>query len=252
MGLLSSDDSMINQERKELTSAELFSQNLLQLSSTNNNSSRLNASNTLNNASATRGRRLSEVSVVSIDNIVRPVRNTIIQSSYCCLPLFRSHSEYLPSYHNNKKVLEFKKLRLLHTYSSHIGPIWCMKFSYDNRFLATGGQDSKIIIWNIGNKVPNLASGSRPAARGVSVASEDIDEVSDESSSTYTEDYRAASSKHTLLNTTPYHIWLGHSGDITDVSWSQSYFVLSASTDKTVRLWNIFRCIYCSSILCTL
>lgn len=60
----------------------------------------------------------------------------------------------------------------------------------------------------------------------------------------------------TLLDPTPFRIFRGHSGDILDIAWSkvrsrhfdrhsygadwlQSHFLLSASMDKTARLWRI-------------
>jgi WD40 repeat protein len=48
-------------------------------------------------------------------------------------------------------------------------------------------------------------------------------------------------SNATVVSPEPYRVLLGHTGDVIDVSWSQSYFVLSASVDKTVRLWHLTR-----------
>jgi WD40 repeat protein len=45
----------------------------------------------------------------------------------------------------------------------------------------------------------------------------------------------------------PFLIYQGHSSDILDVSWSKNLFVLSASSDKTVRLWHIYK----SECLCS-
>ena len=43
-----------------------------------------------------------------------------------------------------------------------------------------------------------------------------------------------------IFDSTPLQIYSGHLGAITDLSWSYShYFLLSASLDQTVRLWNI-------------
>ena len=45
----------------------------------------------------------------------------------------------------------------------------------------------------------------------------------------------------------PFCVYTGHTSDLLDVSWSKSYFVLSSSMDKTVRLWHISRkeCLCC-------
>ena len=37
----------------------------------------------------------------------------------------------------------------------------------------------------------------------------------------------------------PMRTWVGHKADVLDVCWSRSQFMLSASMDKTVRLWHI-------------
>jgi WD40 repeat protein len=39
----------------------------------------------------------------------------------------------------------------------------------------------------------------------------------------------------------PFRVLLGHEADIIDISWSKSQFILSASIDKTVRLWHVTR-----------
>jgi WD40 repeat protein len=44
---------------------------------------------------------------------------------------------------------------------------------------------------------------------------------------------------YNFLTKTPHNVFEGHNGDITDISWSKSLFILSASVDKTVRLWHI-------------
>lgn len=42
-----------------------------------------------------------------------------------------------------------------------------------------------------------------------------------------------------FIQKTPFRIFTGHDKDVVDISWSKSQFILSASTDKTVRLWHI-------------
>ncbi len=39
----------------------------------------------------------------------------------------------------------------------------------------------------------------------------------------------------------PFVIFSGHTSDILDVSWSKNLFLLSASSDKTCRLWHIYK-----------
>ena len=42
-----------------------------------------------------------------------------------------------------------------------------------------------------------------------------------------------------MLRRTPHRCYAGHEADVLDVAWSRSQFLLSASMDKTVRLWHI-------------
>lgn len=41
----------------------------------------------------------------------------------------------------------------------------------------------------------------------------------------------------------PIQSYRDHSRDVIDLSWSSSDFLLSASVDKTVRLWHVSRCV---------
>ena len=42
-----------------------------------------------------------------------------------------------------------------------------------------------------------------------------------------------------LLDPAPYRSYRGHRADVLDVAWSGSGFLLSASMDKSVRLWHV-------------
>jgi len=42
-----------------------------------------------------------------------------------------------------------------------------------------------------------------------------------------------------VFNPTPHRAYKGHQADVLDVAWSRSYFVLTASMDKSVRLWHV-------------
>ena len=39
----------------------------------------------------------------------------------------------------------------------------------------------------------------------------------------------------------PFAEYSGHKADLLDISWSKNFFLLSASMDKTVRLWHVSR-----------
>ena len=47
--------------------------------------------------------------------------------------------------------------------------------------------------------------------------------------------------KFEFLDPEPYRVYIGHTGDVIDIAWSKSIFLLSASIDKTVRLWHVSR-----------
>ena len=42
-----------------------------------------------------------------------------------------------------------------------------------------------------------------------------------------------------VLRVAPYRTFAGHTADVLDLAWSKSQFLLTASMDKTVRLWHI-------------
>ena len=83
-------------------------------------------------------------------------------------------------------------------------PTWIMKFSADNRFLATGGQDGILRIW-------------------------DVLSPDDENDPLI------------FIKVEPYREYAQHTKDIVDISWNSWNFnwVITASHDKSVILWNI-------------
>jgi len=82
----------------------------------------------------------------------------------------------------------------------HKGAVWVMKFNYDGQLLASGGNDTILYIWKV----------------------ED-----DDQSDLY-------------FSPQPFRSYSGHTADILNICWtsSTSNLLLSASLDKTVRLWN--------------
>ncbi|EGZ13368.1 hypothetical protein PHYSODRAFT_316661 [Phytophthora sojae] len=102
-------------------------------------------------------------------------------------------------------------LCLAQTLSKHTGTIWTMKFSHDGARLVSGGQDAILRVWK------------------VQISSEEDAKVARESD------------EKQILDAEPERSYQGHTMPIVDVSWSRSNFILSASMDKTVRLWHISR-----------
>lgn len=131
------------------------------------------------------------------------------------------------------KSNKFKdKTRLIQTVPFHSGAVWTMKFSPSGSYLCTAGQDTNVVIWCVGNPkfVAPLSASDSPDH----LASADRERKSREKSS-------EKGGTRDFIYPEPYRILQGHTGDVVDVSWSKSHFILSASTDKTVCLWHVSR-----------
>ena len=105
-----------------------------------------------------------------------------------------------------KSYKEFTDLHICQELRKHTKAIWCMKFSVDRKYLATGGEDGMINIWKVR-----------------SVTQREWRETHD----------------HRIFEDTPIRQFNGHKSHIVDFAWSKSGFLLSASLDCTVRLWHI-------------
>ncbi|KAI5919024.1 WD40-repeat-containing domain protein [Camillea tinctor] len=99
------------------------------------------------------------------------------------------------------------------------GPIWAIEFSNDGRYLAVGGRDRVVRIWAV-------------------IATQEDRKAYEEESAAHTHEERLSAP---VFRTEPVREFIGHSGDILDLSWSKNNFLLSSSMDKTVRLWHISR-----------
>lgn len=124
---------------------------------------------------------------------------------------------------NKKEAPYFQGLRLGQTLQSHTGPVWVMKFSVDGHYLATAGQDHVVLVWRV------LGAQEQQAQ-----AQEGVDGHESKSS-------ERASNEFQLLEDRPMRRYSDHSSDVVDIAWSKTNFLLSASIDKTVRLWHISR-----------
>ncbi|KAI8814347.1 hypothetical protein BJ742DRAFT_787213 [Cladochytrium replicatum] len=143
-------------------------------------------------------------------------------------------------------------------------PIWAMKFSKDGRYLAVGGQDCILRVWAIigvphifqadpQQSVPRDTEKRRP--RPGSAPSKSGGGMNDEGyvkSGGSPGAARATKvSLHQMLGPifkrSPYRIYADHSEPINDISWSTSNYIITASVDKSVRLYHITRqeCLAC-------
>eukprot|EP00981_Chlorochromonas_danica_P011941 scaffold4354_cov196-Ochromonas_danica.AAC.4 len=150
----------------------------------------------------------------------------------------------------------------------HQGPIWTMKFSPNGLYLATGGQDGKVFIFCVAQNVEmTTTAGEKKSSGGggggsggggggggggdSSVADDNHSTGSNASDSTtflplndlsdLVDPSKPQTFIHSFLNNEPYRVLEGHIADVIDLSWSKSCFILSASVDKTIRLWHVSR-----------
>ena len=136
--------------------------------------------------------------------------------------------------------------------TGHRGPVWAVEFSPCGHFLASAGRDTRVLVWSVGverrglldtDTDPRAGGGSKE--RHSSCRSED----SAEDSSSLTSDNM--STTMAIINPTPYRVYTDHTDDVVDLAWTKTCFLLSASTDKTVRLWNVHKYVYVYSMLLT-
>uniref|UniRef100_A0A5S6R0N9 non-specific protein-tyrosine kinase n=1 Tax=Trichuris muris TaxID=70415 RepID=A0A5S6R0N9_TRIMR len=173
--------------------------------------------------------------------------------------------------HHNKGPFYFDQLKLVQDLSKfHFGAVWCTNFSDCGQLLATAGQDSVIRIWVLKSSFKHFSdmrarycskrdeSLSNPPSRENSFISQEEgksliedEKLSSRLAATSDEGEKRQHGTSSPINSAD-DIWApfmpnplcsfrGHSSDVLDICWSKSYFVLSSSMDRTVRLWHISR-----------
>jgi len=150
----------------------------------------------------------------------------------------------------SKLASDFSPLLLTMTLTKiHDGPIWCTAFNKDGTYFATGGMDGVLQIWDVSPPSPHddtTTTTTHPDP-------DDTDSICDATthfSETTSDTDAESTAPHThhgtpaqgteirILSSTPRQRFTDHTQDIVDVSWSHTDFLLSASLDKTVRLWH--------------
>jgi WD40 repeat protein len=124
-----------------------------------------------------------------------------------------------------KRLKQFSKLKRVQIIAAHAGAIWVMKFNQSGQYLATGGQDGYVIIWKINRR-------RRRRSKKVEVPNGDELDVSTS----------PTSARGVFIVEAPYRKFLnGQSGDVLDLDWSKSNFLITSSMDKKVRVWHATR-----------
>ncbi|XP_059304547.1 uncharacterized protein LOC132056392 isoform X2 [Lycium ferocissimum] len=155
--------------------------------------------------------------------------------------------------HCKKRLKELSALFMGQDIQAHEGSILSMKFSFDGQYLASAGEDKIVRVWQVvederSNEfdIPELD----PSCMYFTV--NHLSQLAPLA----TEKERDSSKLKGLKKTTdsacvifppkvfrilekPLHVFEGHTGEILDLSWSKNNCLLSSSTDKTVRLWQV-------------
>ncbi|CAN6235955.1 unnamed protein product [Urochloa humidicola] len=129
---------------------------------------------------------------------------------------------------------------------AHDGAILTMKFSPDGQFLASGGEDGVVRVWAVTQsedcKIPMddpscvyLKAHHKSGLAPVDADNEKKCKVKGVKQSTCV----VIPTMVFQISEEPLHEFRGHSDDVLDLSWSNNKHLLSSSTDKTVRLWEL-------------
>lgn len=138
--------------------------------------------------------------------------------------------------HRNKKFAEFSAVYMDQEIQAHKGLIRVMKFSPSGWYLASGGEDCVVRIWQITEveASPKLYGGENPHEYV-----EKIKVVKPKLAKGQNHGLAEIPKKAFRISETPLHEFHGHKSGILDMTWSESDYLLTSSKDKTVRLWKV-------------
>ena len=130
---------------------------------------------------------------------------------------------------NRKVYKEFTELRCVQTLRAHEDAVWTMKFNHSGRYLATAGQDRVVRVWEL----DLVSSDDGGAGEDAALEKSFQNGSSDARNGKPRMSIRGAS----VFKDSPRREYRGHRGDVLDLCWSRTDWLLSSSMDKTVRLW---------------
>ncbi|KAJ0973337.1 hypothetical protein J5N97_021296 [Dioscorea zingiberensis] len=136
-----------------------------------------------------------------------------------------------------KRCMEFTALYLGQEIKGHKGLIRTMKFSPTGQYLASGGEDCVVRIWQVREVETSFKCF---ASNG---SSKFINKIKDGRLMLGRKSHTSAPvvipKEIFKIEETPLHEFNGHTSDVLDLSWSDSDCLLSSSKDKTVRMWKV-------------
>ncbi|KAM9249284.1 LOW QUALITY PROTEIN: WD repeat-containing protein 44-like [Dugong dugon] len=154
--------------------------------------------------------------------------------------------------HGFKGPYDFDQIKVVQDLSGeHMGAVWTMKFSHCGRLLASAGQDNVVRIWALKNAFDYFNNMRMKDTEGRVSPPPSQESLNSSKSDTETGVYSGTDEdpddKNAPFRQRPFCKYKGHTADLLDLSWPKNYFLLSSSTDKTVRLWHISRreCLCC-------
>jgi WD40 repeat protein len=133
---------------------------------------------------------------------------------------------------NNKMIIyDVTTGSQLHNVSAHLGYVFCVAWSHDGQFIATGGQDNTIKVWDSTGTLLSTLTGHTGDVYDVKFSADDNFLVSgSQDNSIKIWNRSTAQLVHTIT---------GHTNDVRAVAISpDGNYILSGATDATTRIWN--------------
>ncbi|KAL0682228.1 hypothetical protein Bca4012_049075 [Brassica carinata] len=154
--------------------------------------------------------------------------------------------------HCRKQTKELSALYQSQDIKAHNGSISAMKFSGDGKYLASSGEDGIVRVWKV---IEDKRSRPPRDCLNPTCMYFEVNDHSqlkpvlldEEKPNKTTESFKRTSDsacvvfppKAFRIMEKPLHEFRSHTGEVLDISWSMDNYLLSASMDKTVRLWQV-------------
>jgi len=186
-----------------------------------------------------------------------------IKSPTSAVDSLPSNSLQVKCHHKPSSTTDFNPMLLITSIpKAHNGPIWCMAFSpgiHSNdtnganghsKYLASGGEDGVICIWAVAPNSERIHEKSEQFWKQEEDEKEvmvDMEGMEGSPSSPMADKPTTSGNGPEMgtdvqiISSKPIRRYTDHTEHVIDFSWSATNFLLSASLDKTVRLWHVSR-----------